>query len=135
MDLNINYTWIVEWMSTKKVDGDLQNVVVQAGWRVNAETTVDGKSYQTTSYGSAGFASPDPTSFTPYETLTKEQVLDWIFDAEVVDKESMEQGLKRQLESVIDPPVVQMPLPWVPTQPQPEQQSVPVQPQPESQSE
>ena len=104
-------TWIVEWMQAKKVEGDLTDVVIQAGWRANGVTTVDSSTYQATVYGSVGFSAPDPAQFTPYTDLSKEQVLEWIWQ-NGVDKAATEQNLQSQIDSLINPPVVQLPLPW-----------------------
>jgi len=114
MTIETTCTWIVEWMSTQKVDGDLQNVVIQAGWRANGYRAVNSSTYQTTVYGSVGFTSPDPTSFTPYDELSSEQVLEWIW-TNGVNKDTTEEGINKQLDQLINPPVVQLPLPWTQT--------------------
>jgi len=55
---------------------------------------------------------PSPTgSFTPYSSLTQEQVLGWCY-ANGVDKTATEAAVEAQLQAQINPPVVVLPLPW-----------------------
>jgi len=56
---------------------------------------------------------PSPTgSFTPYSSLTQEQVLGWCY-ANGVDKTATEAAVEAQLQAQINPPVVTPALPWV----------------------
>jgi len=55
---------------------------------------------------------PSPTgSFTPYDQLTQEQVLGWVW-ANGVSKEDTEAAVEAQLQAQINPPVVTPALPW-----------------------
>ena len=49
--------------------------------------------------------------FTPYEDLTQEDVLSWIW-ANGVDKDVTEEAVAQQIQNQINPPVVTPPLPW-----------------------
>jgi len=98
--------WKIEYMNVKPVEGSLTNVVVTAGWRCVAadqDKSVD-------AYGSCSFSAPG-TPFTPYANLTENQVLGWCWDSGV-NKDEVEANLTRQLDALINPPVVQEPLPW-----------------------
>lgn len=98
--------WKIEWMQCKPAEGLLTDVVITAGWRCTA--TDQGRSVS--AYGSVSFSAPgDP--FTPYADLTETQVLGWVWD-NGVDKAEVEANLGRQLADLINPPVVQYPLPW-----------------------
>jgi hypothetical protein len=50
-------------------------------------------------------------SFTPYNNLTEEQVLSWIW-ASGVDKDATENIVKLRIDAQITPPVTTPPLPW-----------------------
>ena len=108
--------WLIERLLTKPVEGSNTDVVITADWRCNGtETTGSGdteKSYSGTCYGSCSFAPPTG-SFTPYDQLTEAQVLDWCF-ANGVDKSAIEANVSLQIQNQINPPVVALPLPWVP---------------------
>ena len=107
----MNISWIIERLLTKPVEGPLTDVVITADWRCNGSQD----SYSGTCYGSFSFAPPTG-SFTPYPDLTEQQVLDWCF-ANGVDKTAIEANVTQQINDQINPPVVVLPLPWVPPAP------------------
>ena len=100
--------WLIERLLTKPVDGSNTDVVITADWRCNGSQD----SFSGTCYGSCSFAPPTG-SFTPYDQLTEAQVLDWCF-ANGVDQAAIEANVTAQIQNQIDPPVVSLPLPWVP---------------------
>jgi hypothetical protein len=104
----MNISWIIERLLVRKVEGTLTDVVITADWRCNGSQD----NYSGTCYGSASFAPPSG-SFTPYDQLTEQQVLDWCF-ANGVDKSAIEANVSLQIENQIDPPVIAPPLPWLP---------------------
>jgi hypothetical protein len=106
----ITLSWIIERLLVKPTEGTHTDVVITADWRCNG---TDG-TYSGTCYGSASFAAPTG-SFTPYEDLTEQQVLDWCF-ASGVDKTAIEANVTAQIENQINPPVIAPPLPWVESQ-------------------
>ena len=118
----MNISWIIERLLVKPTEGSYTDVVITADWRCNGtETTGSGDTEQTysgTCYGSCSFAPPSG-SFTPYPDLTEQQVLDWCF-ANGVDKTAIEANVTQQINDQINPPVVALPLPWVPPAPEPQ---------------
>ena len=110
----MNISWIIERLLTKPVEGSYTDVVITADWRCNGSQD----SYSGTCYGSCSFAPPSG-SFTPYPDLTEQQVLDWCF-ANGVDKSAIEANVTAQIQNQINPPVVSLPLPWVPPAPEPQ---------------
>ena len=115
----MNISWIIERLLVKPTEGSLTDVVITADWRCNGTETTDSgddaKTYSGTCYGSCSFAPPSG-SFTPYEDLTEQQVLDWCF-GNGVDKSAIEANVTEQIENQINPPVVVLPLPWAPPAP------------------
>jgi len=118
----ITLSWIIERLLVKPTEGSLTDVVITADWRCNGtETTGSGDTEQTyigTCYGSCSFAPPTD-NFTPYDQLTEQQVLNWCWE-NGVDKTAIEANVSLQIQNQIDPPVVVLPLPWVPPVPPPE---------------
>ena len=108
--------WLIEQMWVKPTTGSYTDVVVTANWRCNSVETIgtgdEAKTYTGTAYGSCSFAPPTG-SFTPYLDLEPEQVLDWCF-ANGVDQAAIEANVTAQIQNQINPPVVSLPLPWVP---------------------
>ena len=103
--------WIIERLLVKPTEGSLTDVVITADWRCNGTD----ETYSGTCYGSCSFAPPSG-EFTPYEDLTEQQVLDWCYE-NGVDQAVIEANVSLQIENQIDPPVVTLPLPWVPVPP------------------
>ena len=112
-------SWIIERLLVKPTEGSLTDVVITADWRCNGtETTGSGDTEQTysgTCYGSCSFAPPTD-AFTPYPDLTEQQVLDWCWE-NGVDKTAIEANVTAQINNQINPPVVVLPLPWLPSAP------------------
>jgi hypothetical protein len=104
----ITISWLIERLLCKPTEGSNTDVVITADWRCNGSQ----ENYSGTCYGSASFAPPTG-SFTPYDQLTEQQVLDWCY-ANGVDKTAIEANVTLQIENQINPPVVSLPLPWVP---------------------
>ena len=100
--------WIIERLLVRKVEGTYSDVVITADWRCNG--TQD--NYSGTCYGSASFAPPTG-SFTPYDQLTEQQVLDWCY-ANGVDQAAIEANVTAQINDQINPPIIAPPLPWLP---------------------
>ena len=103
--------WLIERLLVKPTEGTLTDVVITADWRCNGTD----ETYSGTCYGSCSF-QPPTGSFTPYEDLTQDQVLQWCYE-NGVDKTAIEANVTAQIENQINPPVVTLPLPWVPVPP------------------
>ena len=98
--------WLIERLLVKPTEGSNTDVVITADWRCNGTD----ETYSGTCYGSCSFQPPSG-SFTPYEDLTQDQVLQWCYE-NGVDKTVIEANVTSQIENQINPPVVTLPLPW-----------------------
>jgi hypothetical protein len=54
--------------------------------------------------------TPSSTDFTAYPDLTQEQIESWL-DAGL-DVPTIDLGLDAQIEDIINPPIIVLPLPW-----------------------
>ena len=104
--MSATIAWQIDWMDVKPVEGDYQDVVVTAGWRCNG--TQD--SYTASIYATCSFPAP-ASEFTPYAQLTQDQVLSWCWE-NGVDKDVTEVAVQQQIDNLINPPIIQPPLPW-----------------------
>jgi hypothetical protein len=114
----ITLSWIIERLLVKPTEGTHTDVVITADWRCNGTQ----ESFSGTCYGSCSFAPPTG-SFTPYEDLTEQQVLDWCF-ANGVDQKAIEANVTQQIENQINPPIIAPPLPWLPPVPPPQPEMI-----------
>ena len=110
--MSATITWVIEWMQTTPTTATPPETVITAGWRCNGAETANGVDYTSTVYGTASFPMPTST-FTPYDQLTQDQVLGWCW-ANGVDKDATEASIQAQIDSQINPTVIQPPLPWLP---------------------
>lgn len=104
-------TWVVEQMSCYPENDGETDVVFIVYWRCNGQ---DGQ-YFATNYGSQGVTYVARSPFTPYADLTQDQVIGWVKDAMGPEQAaSIEANIETQIQNLINPPVVNPPLPWAP---------------------
>ena len=103
-----NFFWSVYQLDTAPMEGNLQDVVITVHY---GRTAVEGE-YTAYSYGTMGCATPSETDFTAYPDLTFEQVCGWLENG--LDTASIDAGLQQNIDNQINPPVIVLPLPWVP---------------------
>jgi len=90
--------WSIQQLDRKTAD----NYVTTAHWTC---TATDGD-FSANAYGTVGFSGD---LVTPYENLTQEQVLGWVW--EQVDKAEIEANLTKQIEAQKNP-VSETGVPW-----------------------
>ena len=105
------YFWVIAGLECYPEKDGLQDVVFRVHWRRQA---TDGKGHNGDVYGMQSLTLDPDQPFTPYSSLTKEQVTGWL-DASMSAEEiaALDAALDAQIEAQINPPVVAPPLPWV----------------------
>jgi len=103
--MSANFQWNVTKLQVKSNVENLENVVVSAEWRLIASDA--GVSVER--IGAESF-NLQTEGFTPFESLTEQQVLGWI--NERVNKELAESMLAEAIEQKRNPPIVEKTLPW-----------------------
>ena len=101
------YQWIINQMNTKPTEDGLTDVVVTVHWTRTAQQG----HINVSSYGTMSCTTPSQTDFTAYADLTYTQVCGWL-DAGL-DVASIDLVLDQQIENIINPPIVVLPLPWI----------------------
>ncbi len=100
-------TWNISQLDCLPQSAEGADFVTTVHWQCNG---VDGD-YSGSVYSTCSFAVVEG-AFTPYASLTLDQVLDWVW-ANGVDKDATEAAVEGQIEAQKNPPVVSPPLPWV----------------------
>jgi len=103
--------WIINQMDCVPKDGDLTDFVVNVHWNRTATKIVNEKEYFVIINGSQYFLKDEVINFIPYQNLTYEIVCEWLNSS--LDVESLDASLDVQIENMINPPIVTLPLPWV----------------------
>lgn len=108
------FTWVINQMDTKPTEDGLTDVVITVHWTRQAEQDFDEEPIIVTSYGTMGCTTPSSTDFTAYPDLTYDQVCSWLNAG--LDVEAIDLGLQQQIDNIINPPIIVLPLPWeIPT--------------------
>lgn len=113
--MTISYSWQIT--SLKKMDTeDLQGVIFQTYWK-KIGTDTDGNTGEFSGATPFDPSTVDPENFTTFETLTEDQVLDWIKNVVVGDYERhVNEQIARQIDEkkVTIEEVSNGALPWQP---------------------
>jgi len=104
------FAWVINQLDTKPMEDGLTDVVIVVHWTRTAEQFVGGEPILVSSYGTMPCSTPSSTDFTAYPDLTYEQVCGWL-DAGLPVAE-IDLGLQQQIDNIINPPVIVLPLPW-----------------------
>jgi hypothetical protein len=100
------YQWVINQLDTAPSEDGLTDVVKVVNWTRTAQQG----DINVSCYGSMSCTTPSSTDFTAYPDLTYEQVCGWL-DAGL-DVASIDLGLDKQIENIINPPIIILPLPW-----------------------
>lgn len=103
-------TWDIAQLERHLPDGPTcpDGAVYIAHWTASLEENGESASV----YGSVGFGDPDPASFIPFSQLTKEEVLNWIFEALGPDQVvSIQENLYNQIQAKLNP-TSEVGIPW-----------------------
>jgi hypothetical protein len=104
--MSITYNWVINQMDTKPQEDGLTDVVVVIHWsRIATQDEII-----VSSYGTMNCTTPSSTDFTAYPDLTYEQVCGWLENG--LDTETIDLNLDKQIENIINPPIIVLPLPW-----------------------
>ena len=107
--MEVQYIWKITEIKAYPTYEDKTDVVCTVVWQLVATTGEYGSQLQ----GSIDLPTQNLTPFTPYDQLTQEQVLGWVKDIMGPDQVAQyENGALADLELLINPPIVNLPLPW-----------------------
>ena len=105
----ITNTWTIAQLECYPEYEGQPDVVTVVHWRL---TGTDGE-YTGSVYGSIGLTLDPDAPFTPYASLTQDQVIGWVKDAMGEEQVAAhETNVAQQIADQINPPVVTPALPW-----------------------
>lgn len=107
--MTITNTWnVVQMDAYPEADGET-DVVFMVHWQLSG---TDG-TYSGSVYGTQSVSIDPAAPFTPYADLTEAQVIGWVQGAMGAEQvAAYEANVAQQIADQIDPPVVNLPLPW-----------------------
>jgi hypothetical protein len=105
----ITYTWNIERLDCFPQAEGQTDVVFTAFWQL---TATDGTN-TSSAFGSQAITYKAGETFTPYASLTKDQVVGWVQAAMVPGRiQELETNLAVAIGDIVNPPVVTPALPW-----------------------
>jgi hypothetical protein len=111
----IQFSIVILGAPVAKSEDGLTDVIKAVSWSRVAQQEVEingeAKLFSTGYPGVTQLGAPSPAAFTPYNEVTEAQMIQWVNDA-VGDWTQIDTGLVNSLQSQINPPVVNLPLPW-----------------------
>ena len=109
--MSATITWTVTAMDCYPQAEGETDVVFTVHWTCSGTQTENATTYNGSVYSTCGVTYVAGTPYTPYNQLTQNQVLGWIW-ANGVDQAATEAAVQQQINNQINPPVVTPPLPW-----------------------
>ena len=103
--------WTVTSMDCYVQQDNLSDGVYCVHYQCTDTQTIDGKEYSGRVYSTCSLPAPEG-SFTPYDQLTQQQVLGWIW-ANGVDQAATEAAVEAQIQAQAHPTVISPALPWL----------------------
>lgn len=106
------YTWQVTQMQCYPQAEGETDVVFNVAWQCVGEQVVGGVSVYGRVYNNTAVTYEQGSPYTPYDQLTQDQVLGWVW-ASGVDQAEVEANVQAAIDNQINPPIIMPPLPWV----------------------
>ena len=105
------YAWTISALDCKPKEEGKTNVVVTAEWQVSA---TDG-THSAGACGKQSFTLDPSKPFISFDNLTEDQVVGWVQESLGIDAVTLlQERLDAQIEDLVNPPAIKMPLPWAP---------------------
>lgn len=106
------FTWKVNNLTSYNNYEGRQDVVYIANWTCRGEETVEGNTFTAEQTRYTNLRVEITGSFTPFEQLTEEQVLNWIWNSGS-SKDVVELAVQKEIDIKKNPPVaLNRPVPW-----------------------
>lgn len=103
------YTWQFPALDVFPSYQGLTDVVESVAWRLTAD---DGSDHVVTAYGEQPLAPPDPDNFTPFASLTFDQVKGWVEAQMGSELNDVKADLDRRIADIVSPRIVALSPPW-----------------------
>ena len=126
--MSATFNWQVTSMTSYPEYAGETDVVFNVNWECIATETSGGVLYGSTKVGNTSVTYHAGSPYTPYNQLTNDQVIGWVkaeLDAPVPSGPNgettpghgvadVEAALQQAIDNQINPPYVNLPLPWAP---------------------
>ena len=112
--MSVDIKWGIISMDSYPTYENYQNVVTTVHWECLGKQTSGGKIYTGRVYGCISLKFEVGMTFVPYDELTEMIVLEWVwYTMGNEEKLLFEQMVKNQIDELISPNIVNLPLSWI----------------------
>lgn len=105
---DLSYNWVISQMQCFPTYEGEKDFVVYVHWRRNATF----EEYVADVYGCQTYSQKEGDTYIPYADLTFDIVCGWL--EESLDVPALDINLAKQIEDLVNPPIITLPLPWEP---------------------
>lgn len=108
---NTSFSFTVNNFDVALHSNGLTNVVTRVHWGYTGlYTDISGNPWSQLIYGVCDISSPDPSVFTPFESLTLDIVTGWL--NQILNISDLQNSIVSLINDRINPPTVTMVTPW-----------------------
>jgi len=117
----ITFNWTIPTVERELNLGELKDVIKTIHWRFRG-TNENGVTFET--YGTTSIGEPNPQDFTPWDEVTKTDIVGWLEDIlntfpellegeepKPTQLEQMKKNIESQIELLISPQTITEPIP------------------------
>lgn len=109
----MNKEWNILKLECKTSENGLTNIVQRIQWNYKVTETVNGQEYSSEISGPLDLPSPSQENFTPFESLTNDQVVLWIESTMGIDQVNyLNNLLLNNINEQVSPTVVYLDPPF-----------------------
>lgn len=99
-------------MNCAKMADSETDVVFNIQWSCEGQQVSNGQTFSNAQNSSAFVQYRQGEAFTPYDQLTQQQVLGWVWANPATSQATIEAQIQQNIDNQIANPVVTPPLPW-----------------------
>ena len=112
----VTYFWTINPLNAYPTSSGETDVVFTAHWQLHAQEIANEVTWSASSIGTAGIPLHSGSEFIPFNELTLPVVQGWVEESLGTGSvEAMKEGLATQIANQINPPVLTLQSPWLPT--------------------
>jgi hypothetical protein len=112
--MSATFTWSVVQMNCAKMADGETDVVFNVQWSCEGQQASGGETFSGAQNGNTLVQYRQGDPFTPYDQLTQQQVLGWVWANPTTSQAIIEAQIQQDIDRQINNPVVTPPLPWAP---------------------
>jgi hypothetical protein len=114
--MSVTYFWTINPLNAYPTSSGETDVVFTAHWQLHAQEIANEVTWSASSIGTAPIPLHSGSAFIPFNELTLPVVQGWVEESLGTGSvEAMKEGLATQIANQINPPVLTLQSPWLPT--------------------